>query len=300
MGLKMNEYGLFREEVNIPCQSELDIFQALGLAYIPPELRENMGEIEAAERRELPHLIDEKDIRGLFHIHTQASDGTDSLETLVRLAKEKGYDHIGISDHSRTAFYAGGLSLESIHEQHEQIDELNAKYAPFRIFKGIESDILPDGRLDYLDEVLEWFDFVIAAVHSHFGMPEAEMTRRIVKAVANPFTTILAHPTGRLLLAREAYQVNMADVIDAAAESGTVLEININPQRLDLDWRNCIIAKRKGVKIALGNDIHRREAFDYLPLGIKIARKGWLEAKDCINTFNTEETEQFLARQRSR
>lgn len=300
MGIKMNEYGLFHDEVNIPCRSEDDIFQALGLAYIPPELRENMGEIEAAEQGDLPNLIEEKDIRGLFHIHTQASDGADSLETLVKLARAKGFDYIGISDHSRSAFYAGGLSSEAILEQHRQIDELNVKYAPFRIFKGIESDILPDGRLDYVDEILEWFDFVIAAVHAHFGMPETEMTRRIVKALANPFTTILAHPTGRLLLAREAYRVNMAEVIDAAAERGKVLELNINPQRLDLDWRNGIIAKRKGVKIALGSDIHHREAFDYLSLGVKIARKGWIEAQDCINTMSASEAARFLTRMKTR
>jgi DNA polymerase (family X) len=294
LGLKMNEYGLFRDEENMACLSEEDIFRALGLAYIPPELRENMGEIEAAERGELPRLIEESDIRGFFHVHTQASDGSDSLETLVKLAKEKGYSYIGISDHSRSAFYAGGLSTEAILEQHERIDELNAKYAPFHIFKGIESDILPDGRLDYVEDVLSWFDFVIAAVHSQFGMPEREMTRRIIKALSNPFTTILAHPTGRLLLAREPYQVNMPEVIDAAAEMGKVLELNINPQRLDLDWRNCILAKRKGGKIVLGPDIHRREAFDYLPLGIKIARKGWIEAKDCINTLSLEEVTRFL------
>lgn len=294
MGLKMNEYGLFRDEENIPCRSEEEIFRALGLAYIPPELRENMGEIEAAERNELPRLIEEKDVRGLFHVHTQASDGTDTLEALVKLAKDRGYAYIGISDHSRSAFYAGGLSPEEIREQHHRIDELNAQYAPFCILKGIESDILPDGRLDYVEEVLEWFDFVIAAVHSLFGMSEAEMTRRIIKALSNPFTTILAHPTGRLLLAREAYRVNMAEVIDAAAEMGKVLELNINPQRLDLDWRNCIIAKKRGVKIVLGPDIHRREAFDYLPLGIKIARKGWIEPKDCLNTFPVAEITRFL------
>jgi len=300
MGLKMNEYGLFRDEVNIHCKNEEEIFQTLGLVYIPPELRENMGEIEAAEQGELPDLLNEIDIKGLFHIHTQASDGADSLETLVTLAIQKGYDYIGISDHSRSAFYAGGLSTETILEQHRQIDELNVKYAPFRIFRGIESDILPDGRLDYVDEVLSTFDFVIAAVHSHFGMPEAEMTRRIIKAVKNPFTTILAHPTGRLLLAREAYHVNMAEVIDAAAERGKVLELNINPQRLDLDWRNCIIAKRKGLKIALGSDIHHREAFDYLPLGIKIARKGWIEKQDCINTMSASEAAQFFTRMKTR
>ncbi len=300
LGLKMNEYGLFQDGENLLCRNESDIFQALGLPYIPPELRENMGEIEAAERGELPRLLEEKDIRGLFHLHTQSSDGADSLETLVKMARERKFAYIGISDHSRSAFYAGGLSVEAILEQHRRIDDLNAEYAPFRIFKGIESDILPDGRLDYVDEVLSCFDFVIAAVHSHFGMSGEEMARRIVKALGNPFTTILAHPTGRLLLAREAYRVNMGEVIDAAAAHGKILELNINPQRLDLDWRNCLVAKRKGVKIVLGHDIHRREAFDYLPLGVKIARKGWIEAKDCLNTLSVEEASLYLGERKPR
>jgi len=299
-GLKMNEYGLFRDDQNIICRNEEEIFQALGLAYIPPELRENMGEIEAAERGTLPGLIEEQDIRGLFHLHTQASDGADSLETLVRHAREKGFSYIGISDHSRSAFYAGGLSVEAIRVQHAGIDELNAQNSSFRIFKGIESDILPDGRLDYDDEILARFDFVIAAVHSQFGMPEADMTRRIVTALSNPFTTILAHPTGRLLLAREAYRLNIQEVIDVAAAEGKVLELNINPQRLDLDWRNCILAKRKGVQIVLGPDIHNREAFDYLPLGVKIARKGWIEPKDCINTLSLDKATHFLNQKKPR
>lgn len=299
-GLKMNEYGLFRDDQNILCRNEEELFQALGLAYIPPELRENMGEIEAAEKGTLPRLIEERDIRGLFHVHTQASDGADSLETLAHHAREKGFSYIGISDHSRSAFYAGGLSVEAIRVQHDRIDELNARDSSFRIFKGIESDILPDGRLDYDDEVLARFDFVIAAVHSQFGMPEADMTRRVVAALSNPFTTILAHPTGRLLLAREAYRLNIQEVIDVAAEEGKVLELNINPQRLDLDWRNCILAKRKGIKIVLGPDIHNREAFDYLPLGVKIARKGWIEPDDCINTLSREEAIRFLDQRRIR
>ena len=300
LGLKMNEYGLFRDEENIFCRNEEEIFQALGLAYIPPELRENMGEIEAAERGKLPWLIEEQDIRGLFHLHTQASDGADSLETLARQAREKGFSYIGISDHSRSAFYAGGLSVEAIRVQHAKIDELNARDSSFRIFKGIESDILPDGRLDYDDEVLARFDFVIIAVHSHFGMPEADMTRRILTALGNPFTTILAHPTGRLLLAREAYRVNIQEVIDAAAQERKVLELNINPQRLDLDWRNCILAKRKGVKIVLCPDIHNREGYDYLPLGVKIARKGWIEPNDCINTLSLEKATHFLNQKKPR
>ena len=198
-GLKMNEYGLFRGEKNIICRSEQELFAALGLSFIPPELRENMGEIEAAAAGILPDLVKEEDIQGLFHIHTSFSDGTNTLETIVQAARDLGLKYIGISDHSRQAFYAGGLESADIERQHQLIDELNNKHAPFYIFKGIEADILPDGALDYDEEILARFDFVIAAIHSNFNMSAFEMTGRIKKALKNPFTTMLAHPTGRLL-----------------------------------------------------------------------------------------------------
>lgn len=294
MGLKMNEYGLFTEQGLIACQGEPEIFAALGLSYIPPELREDRGEIEAAEHHALPALVQATDIRGIFHIHTRASDGADSLEALVKRAKTLGYNYIGISDHSQSAFYAGGLSPDDIKRQHDEIDEINAQESSFHVFKGIESDILPDGRLDYDDETLSRFDFVIAAVHSHFGLPETAMTQRILTALAHPLTTILAHPTGRILLAREPYAVHLPAIIDFAAENGKVLELNANPQRLDLDWRQLIQAKRKGVKIAVNPDIHRLEGFDYMGIGINIARKGWLEPADCMNCLDTDQMKSFL------
>ena len=293
-GLKMNEYGLFREEENLLCRSEDDIFAALELPYIPPELRENMGEIEAAAAGELPRLVEAADMRGVLHIHTQASDGADSLETLVREAKQRGYAYIGVSDHSQSAYYAGGLSPEAIRRQHEAIDNLNAGEKAFHIFKGIEADILPDGRLDYDEETLRQFDFVIAAVHSHFQMTEEEMTGRILKALANPFTTILAHPTGRLLLAREPYALDIHRVIDAAAAHGKVIELNANPLRLDLDWRHCIYAKKQGVKIAVNPDLHNLAGFDYMEGGVNIARKGWLEREDCLNRMELEEIRDYF------
>ncbi len=293
-GLKINEYGLWRGAENIICRSEEEIFAHLHLSYIPPELRENMGEIEAAEKGSLPVLVEEKDVRGLLHIHTNFSDGAESLEGMVEAARNMGMQYIGISDHSQSAQYAGGLKKEDIEKQHELIDKLNKKYAPFHIFKGIESDILPDGSLDYDDAILERFDFVIAAIHSSFNMPEREMTERITHALQNPYTTILAHPTGRLLLARDSYAVNIMEVIDAASRYGKVLELNANPRRLDLDWRNCIHARKKGVKISINPDAHHASGLADISFGIKIARKGWLEKKDCFNCLSAGEMKKYL------
>jgi len=297
MGLKMNEYGLFDSAGRrIPCEDETALFAALGLAFIPPELREDMGEIEAAQDNILPRLVEHGDIRGVLHVHTSASDGSHSLEELALEARRLGYGYLGVSDHSRSAVYAGGLTPEDIRRQHDLVDELNEHLAPFRIFKGIEADILPDGRLDYDEEILAEFDFVIAAVHSHFAMPEAQMTERVLTALAHPATTLLAHPTGRLLLAREPYAVHVPALLDMAAEKGKVLELNANPQRLDLGWRHLREAKRKGVPIAINPDIHRMDGFTHLAYGIGIARKGWLEASDCINCLNTIDFKAFLDR----
>jgi DNA polymerase (family 10) len=293
-GIKMNEYGLFRGEKNIKCVSEEEVFAALGLKFIVPELRENMGEIEAAEKSELPLLVEEKDVQGLFHIHTNFSDGTDTLESIVNAAKKMGLKYIGISDHSRSAYYAGGLKVEDIQRQHELIDKLNEKYKPFYIFKGIESDILPDGSLDYDEGILARFDFVIAAVHSNFNMSAEEMTGRIKIALQNNYTTMIAHPTGRLLLSREPYALNIMEIIDAAAEFGKALELNANPHRLDLDWRNCIHAKKKGVKIAINPDAHQIAGLQDISFGIKIARKGWLTKGDCLNCLNFKEMKAYL------
>jgi DNA polymerase (family 10) len=296
LGIKMNEYGLFRDEALLPCRSEEDVFAALGLAWVPPELRENTGEIEAAETGVMPALVQMKDIRGIFHIHTTASDGSSTLEAVVEAAKKMGLEYIGITDHSESAFYAGGLTPEDVRTQHRAIDALNRKDPAFRIFKGIEADILPDGRLDYDDATLASFDFVIAAVHSHFGMNEDEMTERIIRALANRRTTILAHPTGRLLLAREPYALDLERVIDAAAEHGKVIELNANPHRLDLDWRHCKYAKRQGVRIAVNPDAHHTDGLADMKYGLNIARKGWLEARDIVNSMGLEEMTAFLAR----
>ncbi len=295
MGIKMNEYGLYRGNSIIPCKCEDRIFSALGLSFIPPELRENMGEIEAAEIGELPKLVERKDIRGLLHIHTNASDGSDSLEAIVKAAKKMSMEYIGITDHSQSAYYAGGLSVDEIRKQHATIDEINKRERKFHIFKGIEADILPDGSLDYDDDILRSFDFVIAAIHSHFGMSEEEMNSRIIKALDNKFTTILAHPTGRLLLAREPYPIDIKKIIDFAARRGKVIELNANPRRLDLDWRYCKYASRQGVKIAVNPDAHNIHGLSHIDFGINIARKGWLKPSDCINCLNLEEMMEFLS-----
>jgi len=298
LGFKMNEYGLLHGEEKIICHGEEEIFSHLHLPYIPPELRENMGEIEAAERGELPSLVEEKDIRGILHIHSNFSDGTLSIEEIALIARQMGYSYIGITDHSQSAYYAGGLKKEAIIEQARVINTLNEKMAPFRIFMGIEADILPDGSLDYEEEILAQFDFVIAAVHSHFQMKEGEMTERIKRALRHPYTTILAHPTGRLLLSREPYEVNMGEVMAQAAAYRKAIELNANPYRLDLSWRNCIHAKKMGVKIAINPDIHDLAGFQYLSLGVKIARKGWLEKSDCLNCLEAEELLAFFKKSR--
>jgi DNA polymerase (family X) len=294
MGIKVNEYGLFRGEELIPCDSEEEIYRVLGLGYIPPELRENTGEIEASEKDELPELVTLEDIKGTFHMHTAYSDGSNSIEEMVEEAIRLGLHYIGITDHSRAAYYARGLNIDEVKRQVEEIDAINQKYKNFRVFKGIESDILPDGSLDYDDEVLKLFDFVIAAVHSNFKMEKDRMTDRLVNALKNRYTVMLAHPTGRILLARDEYELDTNAVIDAAAKYGKVIEINADPHRLDLDWRNLKYAKEKGVKICINPDAHSIQGLSNIFYGVGTARKGWLEKQDVINTMAIAEMERFL------
>ena len=288
MGYKLNEYGLFEGDTFIPCKNEAAIFAKLGLDYIPPELREGQGEIEAAERRALPELITQEDIRGLFHVHTVYSDGTETAEKMATGAKAMGFEFLGIADHSRSAAYAGGLSIEEVKKQSREIKALNKRIKGFRVWHGIESDILTDGSLDYPPEILAMFDFIIVSIHQNFGMSEADMTRRIVRAIENPYTTMLGHPTGRLLLAREGYKVDVHALIDAAAESNVIIEINSSPHRLDLDWRYVRTARDKGIKIAICPDAHTVEGMNDFLYGVGIARKGWLTKNDVINCLDTQ------------
>jgi len=294
MGIKMNEYGLFKGDKLIECKSEEEIFNKLGLLYIPPELRENMGEIEAAEKGELPKLIEEKDIKGVFHVHTTYSDGANTLVEMVEAARKLGYKYIGITDHSKSAFDAGGLKEEDLVKQWEEIDKLNKKYNDIVIFKGIESDVLSDGSLDYEEEILKKFDFVIASIHSNFRMSKEDMTKRIIKAIENKYTTIIGHVTGRILLERDIYEIDVYEVIEAAGHYGKIIEINTNPYRLDLDWRYVKHAKEKGVKLAICPDAHGVEGLNDIKYGVGIARKGWLEAKDVINTYEVKKVLSIL------
>ena len=287
-GLVLDERGLWRGDERIECADEAALFAALGLADIPPELRENQGEVEAAAADSLPELVTTADIRGILHVHSTYSDGTDSLEAMARAVQERGFEYMGIADHSQAAAYAGGLRVEEVQRQWEEIDQLNEELAPFRIFKGIESDILGDGSLDYDDDLLAQFDFVVASVHSQFNLSRDAMTARIVRAIEHPAATIVGHPTGRLLLNREGYAVDIDSIIEAAARCGVALEINAHPSRLDLDWRHVKKARDHGVQIAVNTDAHSVAGLDHLGYGIGIARKGWLRAADIPNALSCE------------
>lgn len=296
----LNEYGLFPEqkEESIECKNERDIYKTLGLSYIPPELRENFGEIEAAEQGTLPDLVEAKDLKGLFHIHTTYSDGANTIEEMARRAIQMGFEFIGICDHSKSAYYANGLTEDRVKQQHEEIDRLNEKLAPFTILKGIEVDILPEGTLDYDDQTLATFDFVVASVHSSFNLPEDEMTERICKALSHPLVNMLGHPTGRLLLGREPYALKMEKILETAAQFGKIIEINANPYRLDLDWREGIKAKKMGIKTAINPDAHSLEGLSDFQYGLFVARKAWYSKEEVLNTFSIDRVKAFFKDQR--
>jgi len=298
-GWKLNEYGLFDGDNRVVCTNEEEIYRALGLPYIPPELREDFGEIESAEQGTLPQLIEFTDIRGTFHVHTDFSDGVDSLEKIVEGAHKVGFSYLGISDHSKSAYYAGGLKHDAILKQWEMIDRINEKKSAVHIFKGIESDILPDGSLDYDDSILEGFDFVIASIHSHFSMKKDDMEKRILRALENPYTTILGHPTGRLLLSREGYQVDMMNIIDGAVENHVILELNASPYRLDIDWRFLKYAKERGAVISINPDAHDVSGLGDVFYGVNIARKGWQESKDVLNTKSVNDIKETFKKIRN-
>ncbi len=298
-GLKLSEYALEGPGGPVPCRGEAELFAALGLAEIPPELREDLGEIAAAERGLLPPLVSLNDLTGTFHCHTTWSDGTATLEEMAQAARDLGLNYLGIADHSRSAGYAGGLSLERVREQWAAIDELNPGFGKtFRLFKGTECDILPDGSLDFPDDLLARFDYVVASVHSSFRMGRDEMTRRLIRAVRNPFVTMLGHPTGRLLLARDAYAVDLDAVIAAAAEAGTMIEINANPHRLDLDDTHARRAKALGVTIAINPDAHAPGGLADLDYGIGVARRAGLSAADIFNAWSPTRVADTLAARR--
>lgn len=299
-GYKLNEYGLFREadEKPVALADEAALFKKLGLDFIPPELRENTGEIEAAETHTLPELIEVADVRGTFHCHTTYSDGRSSVLEMAEAAKSLGLEYLGIADHSQTAVYANGLVPAMVTKQRDEIAKLNEELKPFVIFAGIESDILGDGSLDYTEEELAAFGYIVASVHGQFTGTEAQMTARIVKAVSNPFTTMLGHPTGRVLLSREGYPVNLTAVFEACVEHSTWIEINAHPYRLDLDWRHVRTAKEMGVQFVINPDAHHTSEVGYYKYGVNVARKGWLTKDDVINTRSLAAVRKLLRAQR--
>jgi DNA polymerase (family 10) len=281
-------------------RDETELYRALDLDFIPPELRESCGEIEAAEKGQLPRLIEPENLRGAFHCHTQASDGRNSLEEMAAAAQELGLQYLGIADHSRSSIQAGGLDHGRLRAQLAEIRALNKTFDGFRLFAGVECDILRDGSLDFDDDTLEELDYVVASVHSVFNLTEAEMTKRIIRAMSNPHVTMLAHPTGRLLLKRNPYAVDIPAIIDAAAETGTWIEINAAPKRLDLDWRWWPLAKGKGVKCVINPDAHGVERLQELWFGVGVARKGWLTKSDVMNCLPLGKIERQLQSKRNR
>ena len=302
-GLSLNEYGFtgIQEsktgksgKQNPSCKTEEEIYKTLGLNYIPPELRENTGEIEFAQKHVIPKLIELSDLRGTFHCHTTDSDGLNSLDQMTTAAIDLGWNYIGFADHSQAAAYAGGMSPAKAREQMKQIDRLNEQNKNFYVFKGVECDILTDGSMDYNDKLLSEFDYVVASIHNKFKMTEDESTKRIIKALKNKYVTMLGHPTGRLLLQREEYPVKILEVINAAADYGKAIEINAHPTRLDLDWRFLKYAKEKRVPIFINPDAHNVAGLRDIQYGIGIARKGWLEAKDVANTWTVSKIMNYL------
>ncbi|MFL5731091.1 MAG: DNA polymerase/3'-5' exonuclease PolX [Cytophagaceae bacterium] len=271
--------------------SEEELYKNLGLQHIEPEMREGLGELELAREHKIPALVQYKDLRGILHNHSTYSDGSHSLEEMALYCKELGFEYLGISDHSKTAFYANGLQEFRVKEQHKEIDQLNKKLAPFKIFKGIESDILNDGALDYEEEVLASFDFIVASIHSNLKMTEEKATTRLIKAIENPYTTILGHATGRLLLKREAYPIDHQKVIDACAANNVVIEINAHPRRLDMDWRWVRYAIEKGIMISINPDAHEKQGYWDMQYGVYMGRKAGLSKELTFNSLSLADIE---------
>lgn len=277
--------------------TEADIFKALGLRYIPPELRENLGEIEAAEKGKIPVLVEEKDIRGTFHNHTTASDGRNTLLEMVEAAQALGWDYLGIADHSKSSFQANGQSEEQLMKQVQEIKKLNAlgKFRSY-IFAGVECDILPNGKLDFADNILKQLDYVVISVHSSLSQDEKTMTKRIIRAIESPYTTMVGHITGRLLLKREGCKVNVGKVIDACIANKKIMELNANPLRLDMDWRWWHSASNKGLMCCINTDAHSIDNLQFFRAGVNAARKGWLKKSDILNTRTLDQVQKFLYR----
>ena len=293
-GLKLNEYGMFKGERRVGGRTEQEVFGAVGLPFIPPELREDRGEIEAARKKRLPALVDLGDVRGDLHCHTRDSDGRDTAEVMARAAAERGYEYISINDHSKRVTVAHGLDRRRLLQQIRAIDRLNARLDGVVVLKSAEVDILDDGSLDLPDDVLRELDFTVCAIHYGLNRSRDKQTQRILRAMDNPYFSILAHPTGRLINAREPYDIDLERVLEAARERGRILELNAHPDRLDLDDRACRMAKDAGVRIAISTDAHRAADLDLMRFGIGQARRGWLEPEDVVNTRPLAELRRLL------
>ncbi len=297
-GLKVNEYGVFRGKKKIAGKEEEEVYLSIGLSHIPPELREDRGEVESALKGKLPELVELSDIKGDMHVHSSWSDGVDTIPELAESAKKLGYGYIAICDHSASLKVAGGLSRERRLKQIAEIKKLNKKMADFRILAGGEIDIRTDGTLDCEEEVLKKLDIVVAAIHTGFKQDIETMTSRIIKAMRNKFVNVIAHPTGRLIQTRDPYQVDMQKVFTEAKRTNTFLELNSFPDRLDLNDINCREAKAHGIKIALGTDCHNRMQMEVMRYGVGTARRGWLEKKDVINCLELDDLLKLLAKKR--
>ena len=287
------------KKTDLNFNSEKEIYASLGMQYILPELREGLGEIELAKKNSIPKLVELSDLKGILHNHTTYSDGLNTLRQMAEECKKRGYEYLGICDHSRSAFYANGLEPNRVLAQQKEIDALNKELAPFRIFKGIESDILNDGSLDYDKSILKTFDMVVASVHSVLKMDKDRATKRLIKAIENPYTTILGHPTGRLILMRAGYPIDHKKVIDACAANGVIMELNANPYRLDIDWRWISHCVKKKVMISINPDAHELEGYDDMFFGVCAARKGMLTKEMCFNALTLEEMEKHLLSKKS-
>jgi DNA polymerase (family 10) len=297
-GFGLNGAALWRGSEFVPTPDEATFYQALGLSYIPPELREGRGEVAVAGQEPLPRLLEAKDLKGFLHCHTRYSDGSASVEELARACQTAGYEYLGVTDHSQAAAYAGGLTPEDLARQGDEIDEVNSRLKGFRVLKGIEADILQDGRVDYDERVLAQLDFVIASIHSRFNLDKKQMTARMLAAMDNPYLTIIGHPTGRLLLSRDPYPIDLDAVIEKAATSRVALEINADPHRLDLDWRVLRQARKTGAAISIGADAHNVAGLSYVEYGVGMARKGWLGSADVLNARPVEEFMSFARARR--
>lgn len=279
--------------------TEQDFYQQLGMHYIEPEMREGFNEVQLAKEGKLPELLKDSDLKGILHNHSTYSDGSHTLEQMASYCKELGYEYLGISDHSQTAFYANGLRENRVFQQHAEIDELNKKLAPFKIFKGIESDILNDGSLDYEDKVLASFDFIVASIHSNLKMKEEKAMERLIKAIENPYTTMLGHPTGRLLLKREGYPIDHKKVIDACVANNVIIEINAHPLRLDMDWRYISYALEKGAWISVNPDAHSMSEYHNMRYGVLVGRKAGLSKEHTFNALPLAKVEEHFAKKKS-